>query len=66
MVKQNRIIAAVKSMLPESSWPELIRKLDGEAGPAEPLDNQIGALDADDDEYDPLEFAEIDDEDDDF
>jgi hypothetical protein len=62
LVKQNRIIAAVKSMLPESSWPELMRKLDGEAGPAEALDNQTAALDGADEEYDPLEFADIDDD----
>jgi hypothetical protein len=64
MVKTNRIIAAVQSMLPESSWPELMRKLDGEPEPAGALDDQIGAFGADDDEYDPLEFAEMEDEDD--
>jgi hypothetical protein len=28
LVRQNRIIEAVRSMLPESSWPELMRRLD--------------------------------------
>ena len=28
-VKVNRIIDAVRSMLPESSWPELLRRIDG-------------------------------------
>ena len=43
LVKQNRIIDAVKSMLPESSWPELVRRLEGIRQPAEPLDHQIEA-----------------------
>ena len=42
----------------------LMRKLDGEPEPAGALDDQIGAFGADDDEYDPLEFAEMEDEDD--
>jgi hypothetical protein len=37
-VKLGRIIAAVRSIVPESMWPEILRKLDGDAGPAEPLD----------------------------
>ena len=50
LVKVNRIIAAVKSMLPESSWPELVRRIEGDA-PAEPHHHQIGAVDAADEEY---------------
>ena len=42
----------------------LIRKLEGTAEPAEQLDDHSEALDADDEVYDPLEFAEIDDDED--
>ena len=63
MVQMNRIIAAVKSMLPESSWPELMRKLDGVAETDERSDAPIEELDPGaDDEYDPLEFADEEDE----
>ena len=64
-VKVNRIIDAVKSMLPESSWPELLRRIDGET-PADPLHQQTGALHAADEGYDPRQFAEVDDDDDDL
>ncbi len=64
-VTVNRIIDAVRSMLPESSWPELVRRIDGDA-PAGPQHQQIGALDAADEEYDPRQFAEVDDDDDDL
>ena len=63
MVKTNRMISVVKSMLPESSWPELIRKLEGTADPAGALDDQSEAVD-DDEAFDPLEFAEFDDDED--
>lgn len=58
----NRVIEAVRSTVPESMWPEILRKIDGEDAPAEPQDYQIEGLDADDEEYDPLEFAEVDDD----
>ncbi len=64
-VTVNRIIDAVRSMLPESSWPELVRRIDGDA-PAGPQHQQIGALDAADEEYDPRQFAEVGDDDDDL
>jgi hypothetical protein len=62
MVKMNRIIDAVKSMVPESSWPESLRRLEGDPAPAE----RSGCLGAPSglavEEYDPLEG--VDDEDD--
>lgn len=61
-VKVNRIINAVRSMLPESLWPELLRRIDGDA-PVDALHQQFGALDAGDEEFDPRQFAEMDDED---
>lgn len=65
MVKQNRIIAAVQSMLPESSWPELMRRVDGTVKSADRVDDEIEEFDpGDDDEYDPLKLAEIEDDDD--
>jgi hypothetical protein len=62
LVRQNRIIEAVRSTVPESLWPEIIRKIDGEAEPAEPLDDQIETVDADDEGYDPMVFADEDDD----
>jgi hypothetical protein len=64
MVKMNRVIDAVKSTVPESLWPEILRKIDGEDAPAELQDHQIAAFGADDEAFDPLEFAEFDDDDD--
>ena len=63
-VKMGRIIDAVRSMVPESSWPELLRRIDGAAaGPQHP---QTGAFDPHDGEFDPRQFAEVDDDDDDL
>lgn len=64
-VKVGRIIDAVRSMLPESSWPELVRRIDGDAQ-ADPLHHQIEASDPHDEEFDPLGLAEVDDDDDDL
>ena len=62
-VKTNRIINAVKSMLPESSWPELLRRIDGDGQADHPQHHQVEAVDTADEEFDPMEFAEMDDED---
>ena len=64
-VKVGRLIDAVRSMVPESSWPELLRRIDGDtaAGPQHP---QTGAFDPHDGEFDPRQFAEVDDDDDDL
>jgi hypothetical protein len=60
-VKTNRIIAAVKSMLPESSWPELVRRIEGDA-PANPQHHRIGTVHDADEEYAPRQFADTDDD----
>ena len=44
-VKVGRLIDAVRSMLPESLWPELVRRIEGDA-PADPQHHQIEAFDA--------------------
>ena len=62
MVKQNRIIAAIRSTVPESLWPEIMRKIDGEADPAERVNNQLEASDADDEGFEPMKFADDDDD----
>jgi len=57
MVKLNRVIEAVRSMVPESSWPELLRRLEGDT----PAPDRLGSVPADE-EFDPLEFAEEEDD----
>ena len=64
MVQINRIVEAVRSTVPESLWPEILRKVSGEDPPAERLDEPTGALDEADEQFDPLEFVEGEDEDD--
>ena len=63
-VKVGRLIDAVRSMMPESSWPELLRRIEGDA-PADRQHQQNGALHAPDEGYDPRQFTEMDDDDDD-
>ena len=36
----NRVIEAVRSTVPESMWPEIRRRLEGDGGPAEPLEEE--------------------------
>jgi hypothetical protein len=47
--EMNRIIYAVKSTVPESMWPEIARKLEGEA--IEPIAEDADAFDPEDDAY---------------
>ncbi|MGB8506329.1 hypothetical protein [Mycobacterium sp.] len=61
MLKVNRIIAAVKSTVPESMWPEISRKLD-QPEQHHTLDVEAHAVDDADHGFDPTEFADIDDE----
>ena len=58
------IQAAVKSTVPEEMWGEIVEKLEEfEQQHPEALDVEADSFDDDDDEpYDPLEFAEPDDE----
>lgn len=66
LVKVNRIIDAVKSMLPEQRWPELLQRLDGLTETAEPLNSQVERLhdDEDGEVFDPSDVVFDDDADD--
>ena len=62
VVKMNRVIEAVRSTVPESMWPEIRRRLEGDDEPAEPLgeeDDEAFEPDDDpselDDDFDELE-----------
>ena len=61
-VQMNQIIAAIKSTVPQPMWGEIVRKLNQLEQHPEPLDVETEALDQADDGYDPIEFAEEDDE----
>jgi len=63
MVQVNHIIEAVRSTVPQEMWGEIKRKLNGAEQHSEPVDIDTAALDEADDVFDPIEFA---DEDDDF
>ena len=51
-VQVNRIIAAIKSTVPESMWPEIVRKMKGEDEAWEPLEDDADIFDPDDDPFD--------------
>jgi hypothetical protein len=57
-------VTMVRSTVPESLWPELARKLDGMVESGDQADDAVEDFDQEDDEYGPLKFAEIEDEDD--
>jgi hypothetical protein len=62
MVQVNHIIEAVKSTVPRELWGEIVRKLDQlEKHPGSP-DVGTETCDEADDAYDPIEFAEEDDD----
>ena len=62
MVQVTHIIEAVKSTVPRELWGEIVRKLDQlEKHPGSP-DVETKTCDEADDGYDPIEFAEEDDE----
>ncbi len=53
LVKVNRIINAIKSTVPESLWPEIVRKMKGEDEASEPLeDDEADVFDPADDPFD--------------
>ena len=53
LVQINRIINAVKSTVPESLWPEIVRKMKGEDEASEPLaDDEADVFDPADDPFD--------------
>jgi hypothetical protein len=62
-VQLDQIIDAVKSTVPRQMWAAIVEKLDEAEQHPEALDvGEDGFDDADDDPYDPMEFAESDDE----
>ena len=63
IVKMNRVIEAVRSTVPESMWPEIRRRLEGDDEPAEPLGEEDDeAFEPDDDPLEPDDdFDELED-----
>ncbi len=59
-VKMDRIINAIKSTVPESLWPEIVRKLKGEDEASEPLEDDADVFDPADDPFDD-DLDELDD-----
>ena len=51
-VQMNRIIYAIKSTVPETLWPEIVRKMKGEDEASEPMDDDADIFDPDDDPFD--------------
>jgi lambda repressor-like predicted transcriptional regulator len=52
-VKMDRIINAIKSTVPESMWPEIVRKMKGKDEAPEPLeDDEVDVFDPGDDPFD--------------
>ena len=52
LVQINRIINAIKSTVPESMWPEIVRKMKGEDEASEPMDDDADVFDPGDDPFD--------------
>jgi hypothetical protein len=57
-VEVGRIIAAVKSTVPESMWPEIMRKMDADEEASEPLAYGVEEFDPADDGFEDEEFDE--------
>ena len=54
VVKMNRVIEAVRSTVPESMWPEIRRRLEGDDEPAEPPGEVAwDGFEPDDDPFEP-------------
>jgi len=60
LVQMNRIINAVKSTVPESMWPEILRKLKGDDQPSEPPEDDADIFDPGDDPFDDDDLDESD------
>jgi hypothetical protein len=57
LVQMDRIIRAVKSTVPEAMWPEITRKINGDASaPGLPVDEESDTFDLDDDPFDDDEL----------
>ncbi|MGO9156405.1 hypothetical protein, partial [Mycobacterium sp.] len=53
LVQIGRIVDAVKTTVPESMWPEIVRKMKGEDEASEPLeDDEVDVFDPGDDPFD--------------
>ena len=52
LVQIGRIINAIKSTVPESLWPEIVRKMKGEDEASEPMDDDADVFDPADDPFD--------------
>ena len=62
-VQLGKISEAVRSVVPQSMWAAIVEKLEELEQHPEALDVGTDSFDdADDDPYDPMEFAESDDE----
>jgi hypothetical protein len=61
-VQMGQIREAVRSVVPQEMWAEIIRALDEVEQHPWPLDVEADALDDTDDAYDPTEFIDEDDE----
>jgi hypothetical protein len=55
-VEVNRIIYAVKSTVPESMWPEIARKIEGDDALSEPFVDEADVFDPADDVFEDEEF----------
>ena len=54
VVKMNRVIEAVRSVVPESMWGDIRSRLEGDGGPAEPLgEEDRDGFDPGDDPFEP-------------
>jgi hypothetical protein len=59
LVQIGRIIAAVKSTVPEDLWPEILRRMDGDYAALEPpVDGEPDAFDPDEDPFDDDDLDE--------
>jgi hypothetical protein len=57
----NRVIEAVRSTVPESMWPEIRRRLEGDDESAEPLEEDWDGFEPDDDPFDADDLDELND-----
>ena len=61
-VQLDLIGKAVRAVVPQQMWAEIIAKLEELEQPPEALDAETEAFDDDDEPYDPTEFIDEDDE----
>ena len=61
-VQLGQICDAVRSVVPESMWSEIVARLEEVEQLPEAFDAETEAFDDDDEPYDPVEFIDEDDE----